>query len=195
MSEKMLQLETYEWDSPWWEHTENKTSPRALYIGDSISNGTRPKLNEISGEKMLFDGFPTSKALDNPFFIPSLKLFMSQSQRLDLILFNNGLHGWHLSDAQYEKHYRETLDFLVKKGVPVYVVLTTFLPLDPERNTVAEHRNAIAGKLASEYGLGVIDLYSVSAALTSDAYCGDGVHFHNDGYIALAEKILEELAK
>lgn len=193
MKYENITLETYEWDSPWWERTENKTSPRAVYIGDSISNGTRPKLNEQSGEKLLFDGFPTSKALDNPFFIRSLELFFSQTCRTDAILFNNGLHGWHLSDEDYEKYYRAMLAFLTGRGVPLYIVLTTFLPQDEERNAVVLRRNAIAEKLAAEHNLPVIDLYSVSAALSADDYCGDGVHFHNEGYIALAKKILGEV--
>lgn len=188
-----IDLETYEWDSPWWEHTENTTSLRAVYIGDSISNGTRPKLNELSGDALLFDGFPTSKALDNPFYIPSLELFFAQMRRADAILFNNGLHGWHLNDEDYEKYYRAMLDFLTGRGAPVYIVLTTYLPLDEERNAVVLRRNAIAVKLASEFGLPVIDLYSVSSALSSDDYCGDGVHLHNEGYIALAKKILGEV--
>ena len=188
-------LETYEWDSPWWEHTENKTSPRALYIGDSISNGTRPVLNSICGEKLLFDGFPTSKALDNPYYIPSLELFMSQEQRLDFILFNNGLHGWHLSTEEYGKYYDEMLAFLVKKGVPVYVVLTTFLPDDTEKQPIVSARNDKAAALAEKYGLKVIDLYSVSKALPRESCCGDGVHFHADGYTALAESIVKEVLK
>lgn len=193
MTNNTIDLETYEWDSPWWEHMENPTSPRAAIIGDSISNGTRPKLNEISGEKLLFDGFHTSKALDNPFFAASLELFFSQTRRTDMILFNNGLHGWHLDEAGYEKHYREMLEFLLKKEVPVFILLTTFLPSDPDRNTVVRKRNGIALKLAEEYGLKVIDLYNVSEKLPAEQYCGDGVHFRDAGYIALAKEILKEV--
>ena len=34
-------LETYEWDNVWFEHTENDTDDRVVYIGDSISCATR----------------------------------------------------------------------------------------------------------------------------------------------------------
>ena len=34
-------LETLEWDNVWWEQTANVTTTRILYIGDSISCGTR----------------------------------------------------------------------------------------------------------------------------------------------------------
>ena len=34
-------LEKYEWDNVWFEHTENETADRVMYIGDSISCATR----------------------------------------------------------------------------------------------------------------------------------------------------------
>lgn len=182
-------LETFEWDSPWWEHTENKTASRVLYIGDSISHGTRPVLNRLAEGKILFDSFATSKALDNPFFKKSLELFMAQEDKKKAILFNNGLHGWHLDDEQYKKYYGEMLTFLKNHGVPVYVVLTTNLPLDEKQNKRVIARNKIATDLAKANGCEIIDLYKVSAEC-KDLYLGDGVHFKQDGYISLARMIL-----
>lgn len=183
-------LETYEWDNPWWEHTEITDKPRVLYIGDSISRGTLFPLNKLADGKILFDNFATSKALDNPFFIPSLELFLSQTGRCDCIIFNNGLHGWHLSDEEYAEGFENMLRYLEKKGIPVYVMLTTHLPLDEEREKTVISRNAAASAAAAKHGFGIIDLHRVSSALSMDDYCGDGVHFHNEGYEALAKEIL-----
>ena len=61
-----FELETFEWDNVWLDHITYPTLPRVLYIGDSISCGTRRVATIASGEKLLFDGFGTSKALDNP---------------------------------------------------------------------------------------------------------------------------------
>ncbi|MCQ2479604.1 MAG: hypothetical protein MJ120_03105, partial [Clostridia bacterium] len=169
-----LSLETFEWDSPWWEHTEKKDAPRVLYIGDSISHGTRPVLNRLADGKMLFDGFATSKALDNPYFKKSLELFMAQEENKTAILFNNGLHGWHLDDEQYKKYYGEMLAFLKKQGVPVFVVLTTNLPLDAEQNQRVIARNAIAEEVAKVYECETVDLYSTSLDCR-ELYLGDGV--------------------
>lgn len=184
-----LTLETYEWDNPWWEHTENTESPRVLYIGDSISNGTRRLLNELADGKILFDGFATSKALDNPYYKQSLELFMSQQKGKECILFNNGLHGWHLNDSEYESYYREMISFLKKENVPVYVLTTTNLPIDTERNNRVLARNAIAVKIAEELDCHTVDLYKASLEC-NDLYCGDGVHFKEDGYKILANCIL-----
>ena len=183
-------LETFEWDNVWFEHTENSDAKRILYIGDSISVGTRGWVTSLSGEEILCDGFATSKALDNPFFKPSLEIFMAQESRFDGILINNGLHGWHLSDGEYEKNYEEMLCFLSEKGKPIYVLLTTMLPADAERDKIVCRRNEIASSLAAKYGISVVDLYSVTKK-HREFYTGDSVHLEQDGYKLLAERILE----
>lgn len=186
-------LETFEWDCTWWEHTENSSSPAVLYIGDSISHGTRPSLNRLADGKILFDGFATSKALDNPHFIPSLELFMKQGRKYSAILFNNGLHGWHINDGEeYSGLYGRMLSFLKGAGCPVYAVLTTNLPDDEKQNERVKKRNSLAVKEAEKHGCGVIDLYAASL-LCEGKYCGDGVHFHTDGYDVLAMRILEDI--
>ncbi len=186
-------LETYEWDNVWWEHTENTQAKRVVYIGDSISCATRHFATGLSENTVLFDGFGTSKALDNPYFKDSLSVFMKQEQRIDAILFNNGLHGWHLSINEYDKKYGEMIEFIKSiSNAPIYVLLTTNLPNDEERNEIVINRNEIAKKYADKFGLKIIDLYSVSVEY-SNLHTDDGVHFVNDGYKKLAECILKTL--
>jgi hypothetical protein len=47
-SEKLNKLEKYEWDNVWWEQTADKTAKRILYIGDSISCGTRQLITKLA---------------------------------------------------------------------------------------------------------------------------------------------------
>ena len=186
-------LETFEWDNVWWEHTENTTAKRVAYIGDSISCGTRRIATEASENKVLFDGFGTSKALDNPCFKDSLSIFMKQEQKIDAILFNNGLHGWHLSIENYEKEYGKMIEFIKSiSNAPLFIVLTTNLPNDEERNEIVIKRNEIAKKYADKFGYKCIDLYSVSVE-NNDLHTEDNVHFVEDGYKKLAECILKIL--
>ena len=185
-------LETYEWDNVWWEQTANETAKRILYIGDSISCGTRRLITSLSESKIVCDGFGTSKALDNPFFIPSLELFMKQQSKCDVILFNNGLHGWHLSDEEYEKYYDEMLLFLLKTKKQIYILLTTDDIALPNRMEMAKARNKIATKLAQKYNLPVVDLYTVARS-NPELHIPDGVHFKPDGYKLLAKCILESI--
>ncbi len=185
-------LETFEWDNVWWEQTENTTAKRILYIGDSISCGTRRLITSLSKGKILCDGFGTSKALDNLYFKPTLELFMKQQSKCDAILFNNGLHGWHLADSEYEKHYEQMLSFLLKTGKSVFVVLTTDVVSNESRNQTVMARNEIAKALAQKYRLPVIDLHTV-AINNGEYHSPDGIHFNLAGYELLAKCILENL--
>ena len=184
-------LETYEWDSTWIELANRDHDHRILYIGDSISCGIRVPATNLTGKKILFDGFGTSKALDNPYFYDSLKLFAAQQQSRRAVLFNNGLHGWHMDDeTEYRHYYKEMIKFLLAEfpGTPLYIVLTTHIT-DPEREARVIRRNQVAKELAAEYDLYVIDLYQVSldAAHLLDA---GGVHWLPEGYEMLAKEII-----
>ncbi|MBE6954236.1 MAG: SGNH/GDSL hydrolase family protein [Ruminococcaceae bacterium] len=186
------QLEVFEWDNVWWEHTENDTAKRVLYIGDSISCGTRRFVTELSDAEILCDGFGTSKALDNPYLKPTLELCLRQQSKCDAILFNNGLHGFHLSDAEYERLYDDMLQFLTQTGKPVYVLLSTDVLNNPAQNQTVDARNQIAAALAQKYRLPCIDLHAV-ATHHPECHVPDGIHFTDQGYKLLANCILEHL--
>ena len=184
-------LETNEWDNTWWEQTEKETTRRILYIGDSISCGIRHYISRISNGEILCDGFGTSKSLDNPYLIPSIELFMKQQSKCDAILFNNGLHGWHLSTAEYGKYYEEMLQYLSLTAKPVYVILTTDDRITPKHNELVIARNEVAKKLAMKYRYPVIDLHTL--AINNEQYHTDGIHFNDEGYELFARCIVEHL--
>ena len=189
-------LEDLEWDNTWWEQAPDTSSARVLYIGDSISCGTRKTATLVSGNKILFDGFGSSKAIDNPFFEESLRLFAKQEGYRQAVLFNNGLHGWHLDDSgSYAEYYIKMLRFLKAefKNTPVAVVLTTAVA-DPVRNERVKERNKAALSAAAEENCPVIDLFSVSEKY-SHLRSNDGVHFSDEGYTRLAEEIVKEVKR
>ena len=182
--------ENIEWDNTWMEQTRNKNARRILYVGDSITVGTRGHVNAMAGGEFVFDNYGTSKALDNPAFFDSLALFAAQQPSRAAVFFNNGLHGWHLSEEEYETLYAAMLDKLTATfgNVPILPMLTTFTTHEGFPNHRVMARNAIVERLARERGLQVIDLYSVAEA--NREHLSDGVHFQNEGYVALAEELL-----
>ena len=193
-NDSKFELETFEWDNVWIDHAPDTTLPRVLYIGDSISCGTRRVATLQTDEKILFDGFGTSKSLDNPYFKESVLLFARQQPHRDAIIINNGLHGWHLDDDhEYKEYYKEMLEFLMEnfKGTPLYVVTTTHITRAERQDRVVA-RNKVALALAKELGLGVIDLYSVTYK-NPELIGGDGIHLTPDGYAKLAETIINTL--
>ena len=184
-------LETYEWDNVWWEHANVTGAARALYIGDSISCGTRRIATEVAEEKIYFDGFGTSKAVDNPYFAESVRSFARQQGERDVVFFNNGLHGWHLDDkTEYPERYEELVKFLVEEfeGTPVAIVLTTAVA-DPVRDARVVERNKAAIAIAEKYGLPVVDLYSIVKD-NMGLLVGDGVHLRPEGYRLLATELV-----
>ena len=121
-------LETFEWDNTWHERAMREDRPRLLYIGDSISVATRRLITEQSEKAWLADGFGSSKALDNPYLLDAIRLFAAQQNRCDAVIFNNGLHGWHLEDGEaYKTHYERVLRGLLSLFAhrPLLLVLTT----------------------------------------------------------------------
>lgn len=187
-------LETYEWDNVWWEHAKTEGVPRVLYIGDSISCATRRVATATSGETIYFDGFGTSKAVDNPYFKDSVRMFAKQQRERQVVLFNNGLHGWHLSDeTEYARYYEEMIGFLLDefKDTPLMLLLTTHV-VNPERDQRVVARNDIVSKLAEKYDLPVIDLYSLTKA-HEDLISKDGVHLEKEGYRLLAEELVKNV--
>ena len=186
--------EMYMWDSTWIERLNNLESKRVFYIGDSISGHARRPATALTGEKILFDGFSTSKSLDNPHFKKALIVFDEQLVRTDAILFNNGLHGWHLSDdVEYGFYYEEMVKFLLEyyKGLPLFIVLTTCVT-DKEREKRIIERNKSAIKVAEKYGLPVIDLFTVSKEYFH-LISQDGVHFTPEGDEVIAKSIVEAI--
>ncbi len=192
-----LSLETYVWDNTWIDHANDTEAPRVYYIGDSISCGTRGIINEKSGGSLFCDGFGTSKAVDNPFFLEPVKLFALHVGRYDLVLFNNGLHGWHLSDeTEYAEHFEKLLVNFLEffKETPIAIVLTTDVLGNPERSERVAVRNRVLSRLAEKYSLPIIDLYSKSHEI-SHLHKTDGVHFTLEGNEILAEFLIESIKK
>ena len=195
-NDRVTPLETYEWDNVWIQRTDDKKSPRVLYIGDSISCALRVFGNGVTKEEILIDSFGTSKAIDNAYFWDALRLFSLQEGHRDIVLFNNGLHGWHLDDekdypAYYERMLCKILDEF--KDSKVVIVLTTAVAKE-ERHERVKVRNGFVKAIAGKYGLDIIDLYEISSE-NMDLLCDDGVHFTADGYQKISEYLVDEIRK
>ena len=194
-------LETYEWDNIWWDHPSAE-GKRVLLIGDSISCGYRRMVGDCLEQKIFADGFGTSKAVDHPKFLEGLKYMAGQQSRCDLIHFNNGLHGWHLSPEDYGAAYAKLLKEVqaLFGGVPLIVALTTpvrdgqDLTRFADRNELVCKRNEIAGSLAADLGAEINDLYTPLAA-RPELYLQDGVHLTQQGYQLLADQTEEMIRR
>ena len=182
--------ETYEWDDIWFEQTD-KDAPRIVTVGDSISRSLRHMLTAKSD--WLFDNYATSKSADDPFFPAQLRLFAEQQKERRLVLFNNGLHGWHLSSPAYKDAVAALIDVLLEAfaPAPLALVLTTKVA-DPERLVAVMERNDALRALAAEKNLPVIDLFTPSLSAEQGK---DGVHFTAVGCETLADAMIKSVAR
>ena len=188
-----IPLETYEWDDIWFDHIPETDKPRILLVGDSISRGYRFPVIEALNDSYHTDGWASSKAVDNPAYIPQLDLMISQAKDYKLIHINNGLHGWHLSTEDYKNNYEKIICHIQKKYPEIKLVLCLTTPVRnsktkelSDRNSLVISRNEAVLELASKYDLPVTDLYN-STLLESFATYTDTVHQNEDGYKLLAE--------
>lgn len=187
--------ERYEWDNVWIEYAIGHTGYHVLYIGDSISCQTRRIATAQTEERILFDGFGTSKGIDNPYFKNAIDVFAKQLPATDLVIFNNGLHGYHLNDTEeYGFYYEEMVRFLMERfqNVPLYIALTTCVRNEDEMKRMIQ-RNKTASEIADRHQIPVIDLFTITAE-NKHLLKEDGVHFLPEGYELVASTIIDAIS-
>lgn len=193
-------LEDIEW-TQYWAENNSRSLPRILLIGDSISVGYRRPVYERISDSLCAVTVSTSKALDNSSFFGEIK-FIAREEGFDYsaVHFNNGLHGFHLSTAEYAELYEKAVRLLIEEFPDAAKVLATSTPYTSggdnlsfdEKNDIVKARNEVVFSVAEKYGLTVDDLYSVTVG-NPGIKCGDGVHFHDEGYEILADSVVSSV--
>ena len=188
------QLEACEWSEFWYTQAPDTKTRRVLIIGDSISKGFRVPLAKILAGKYNITCLTTSKALDNPYLIPELELMTKQDDLpYDVVHFNNGAHGSHLTPDMYEELYDNFIVTLKRMFPEARIIMaTTTHMMDENYNNQSLARNERARKLAEKYDLAVDDLYAVGAK-NPKLHCEDRIHFTDEGWEEIAKKVAESI--
>jgi hypothetical protein len=203
-SQKITREDT-EWSDFWWGHEGDTKKPRVLFIGNSISRGYYTAVSAKLSEVANCDRYATSRSIEDPALFSETRMAMANYHHA-VIHFNNGLHGWHLSNEQYEKGLRKYVKFLQlkkSKGCQLIYSLTTPYPskefgqkLDTVRNQIVLDRNRIARKIMDENNIPVIDLYGLmEPELDKYSSSKGNVHYNKEGYDRLGEQIGNEILK
>ena len=117
----------------------------------------------------------------------------------DVIVVNNGLHGWNCPDADYARYLADYIDFLRRRAPKAKLFWARTTPMSvkddlakisPE-NARVETRNAAADKVMAERGIPTVDLYSAMMENPAEYHVADGTHFNEKGVEVLAQKIAE----
>src|SRR6478672_8013613 len=94
--------ESIEWCDIWISHANETKLPRVLLIGDSIARDYYPEVEKRLAGKAFIARLTTSRFLADPVLLKEIELVLDQ-EKFDVIHFNNGMHGWQHSEAEYEK--------------------------------------------------------------------------------------------
>ena len=164
-------------------------------IGNSICNGYQGPAREGLRGVAYVDYIATSYSIDNPFY-SRLIVEMAKNSRYDLIFFNFGLHGYHLSGRSYRSRYGKVLDALCATAKRVIPVTTTSVykngkeRLDTSWKKKCAERNAAVREHAEARGLAVCDLHAVGEGIPDAHRAPDGFHYTAEGYATLADEIV-----
>lgn len=182
--------ESKEWTRMWYDEAPDADRPRVMLIGDSITAGYTVPVNRHLGGRIHADSIAGSKALDHPFYNEEIDFFARQfGFDYRLIHFNNGLHGWHLTEEEYGRLYEEKVVWLMERFPSAQIVLVTSTPvlvpgkervIDPRDNPRVIGRNEAVWRIAEKYHLPVDDLYT--AMLDQPQWrTEDGYHYNDAG--------------
>lgn len=203
----MATLERTEWCEFWWEKANRRDKKRVLLIGDSIAKGYHVFAKELLGAHVYADKLATSKALDNPALYRELDYIIRHGNEsfdfpYEVVHVNNGLHGWHLGEAEYERRYDDVVQYL-RRHSKAAIVLAYTTPvtksaddayaLDSAVNDRVIARNRAVDRIAARYGLAVNDLYAPMIG-RRDYEAGDGYHYNEPGRRAQAELVAQSVA-
>ncbi|WP_167859067.1 SGNH/GDSL hydrolase family protein [Paenibacillus cymbidii] len=203
----MATLERTEWCEFWWEKANQRDKKRVLLVGDSIAKGYHGFVKELLGAHVYVDKLATSKALDNPALYRELDYIVRHGDEsfdfsYEVVHFNNGLHGWHLGEAEYERGCDDVVQHL-RRHTQAAIVLAHTTPvtkaaaeeyaLDSAVNDRVIARNRVVDRVAARYGLAVNDLYAPMIG-RRDYEAGDGYHYNESGRSAQAELVARSIA-
>lgn len=178
-----------------------KTLPRVLYYGDSISMGYGDRFTALMKDKAScyhwchfvghVDHFPTAAFEAAAGVAP-----------FDVIIFNNGLHSLNWSpekvtDAQIEGVVRNMIRAFRKGAPKATLVWTATTPHTAkgrpvtglgELNPVVVRINTLAEKVIKEEGVACVDLYALLKDRL-DLAAGDQYHWSGEAYQLIAEAL------
>lgn len=192
-----MRKEIFEWVHSWCEHAEKHDLPRVLLVGDSICHGYREKVQQRLQGKAYVDYVALSYAVDSEMYHTLVGAFMADSH-YDVLHINHGLHGIHMTAAEYRAGMEKLLQAAQKRSKIILATSTVVYEAENKRlhavwTAKVGERNAAVRELAEQYGVGVDDLYAASLAVPVSMRHEDGIHYEEDGYELLADAVANSL--
>lgn len=172
--------------------------PNVLLLGDSISRNYFPEvtkdLNHVANVYLL----AISTSVGDPRLSHQIAEFGAmENVHFSVVHFNNGMHGWGYTEAQYKAAFPELLrrvrTLTGKNGTLVWATITPVQPhaFNGATNLRIDERNRIALDLVRAAGIPVDDQHSLMMQHL-DLY-EDTVHFGPKGATLMGDQAAETI--
>jgi hypothetical protein len=193
--------ESIEWCDVWISHANETNLPRVLLIGDSISRDYYPGVERLLSGKAYVGRLSSSAFIGDPVLPQQIKATLA-SARFDVILFNNGMHGWQHGENEYRQAFPEFLETIHRCAPHAKLIWASTTPLKNSPAALAEHsteatderiaaRNSIALRFVEAKGIPVADLYSLMSG--HPEFHSDNVHFGQQGIALQAAQVAAQI--
>jgi hypothetical protein len=174
--------EATEWVTTWIPNASNTNQLRVLLVGDSITKGYAPEVTKQLQPCAYTAYFTTSASVADPVYLLQLQSVLGGYQ-FAVIHFNNGLHGFGYSEAEYKAGYESALKIIRQLQPHARLILALTTPLRPDspeskRNPRVDTRNTIVRELAKQFDAEIDDLHSISAGRSE--YYVDPYHYKSE---------------
>ena len=165
----------------------NKDLPRVLLVGDSICGAYQDRVVKTLEGRVNVSYWVSSYGITSKNYMKFLDIYLTET-KYDVIHFNNGLHSLNTPKEVWEKRLREVFNLIRKRQPKAKVIWCSSTPLkDPSLTEKAKSLNAVAAKLAREFGFPVNDLFARLDPLDRNEKWRD-VYHHKDELVAQEAK-------
>jgi hypothetical protein len=195
--------EAIEWCDIWISHANETNLPRVLLIGDSIVRDYYPEVEKRLAGKAFVARLATSRFVADPVLLMEVELVLNDA-KFDVVLFNNGMHGWQHSEASYQKAFPKLIKTIRAHAPKARLLWASTTPLRDGKgitsDTKAEYsddriaaRNSLAAEMVAAQKLPTVDLNA--AVRGHPEFHSDNVHFHGQGSQILAAQVSAAVEK
>lgn len=187
-----------------WTYTDRPDKPDAaqpnvLLVGDSITRAYHPAVAKALEGKANVYYFATSTSVGDQRLMPQLmEYFKMIGVRFDVVHFNNGMHGWGYTEAEYGRYFPELMAAM-KAGAPkAKLVWATITPVRNDKdggatNARIDARNAIADDWMKKSRIPIDDQHALM--LQHQDLHADDVHYTADGSAMQGRQVADSVEK
>lgn len=185
-------LEKIEWTWAAQPDAVGASLPNVLLVGDSITRGYYPEVAKLLAGRANCYLFATSTASGDPRLDAQVKdYFRMMPLRFAVIHFNNGMHGWKYTEAEYAAGLPGLVETLRANGRDAKLVWATTTPVHASdaggaTNARIDVRNGDAAAVMRRFHIPMDDQHALMLG-HDDLHSGD-VHYTPEGYKTQAEQ-------